>query len=103
MGGFCMIAIPFVNLIVLPGVTLYFNQDYYRELAGVEPRVGEEVMFLLMKEEQDKENLTEDSFYSIGVSGYILHRKEDVLQHADEVRLGREPVAHINHSKAVSH
>lgn len=72
-----MIAIPFVNLIVLPGVTLYFNQDYYRELAGEEPHTGEDVMFLLMKEEQDKEHLTADSFYPIGVSGYIEEITKD--------------------------
>lgn len=72
-----MIAIPFANLVVLPGTNLYFNQDYYRELAGEAPVINGEVMFLLLKEEQDRENLTEDSFYPIGVSGKIAGVDKD--------------------------
>lgn len=68
-----MIAIPFFNLIVIPGVRFYFNKDYYRELAGEDPIIGEQVMFLLMKEEKERQHLTEASFYSIGVTGEIDH------------------------------
>ncbi len=66
-----MIAIPFFNLIVIPGVHFYFHKDYYRELAGEDPVIGEQVMFLLLKEEQDRQHLTAESFYSIGVTGEI--------------------------------
>lgn len=66
-----MIAIPFFNLIVIPGVHFLFNKDYYCELAGEDPVIGESVMFLLLKEEQDRQHLTADSFYPIGVTGEI--------------------------------
>lgn len=72
-----MIAIPFSNLIVVPGIHFYFNQEYYHNLTDEEPIVGENVVFLLLKDDQDRNHLTEDSFYSIGVTGEIDHIDDD--------------------------
>lgn len=72
-----MIAIPFYNLIVVPGVHFYFNQEYYHNLTNEEPIVGENVVFLLTKDDQDRYHLTEESFYSIGVTGEIDQIDDD--------------------------
>ncbi|MDE6566206.1 MAG: LON peptidase substrate-binding domain-containing protein, partial [Lachnospiraceae bacterium] len=72
-----MIAIPFYNLIVVPGVHFYFNQEYYHNLTNEEPIVGENVVFLLTKDDQDRNHLTEESFYPIGVTGEIDQIDDD--------------------------
>lgn len=72
-----MIAIPFYNLIVVPGVHFYFNQEYYHNLTNEEPIVGENVVFLLTKDDQDRHHLTEESFYPIGVTGKIDQIDDD--------------------------
>ncbi len=72
-----MIAIPFYNLIVVPGVHFYFNQEYYHNLTNEEPIVGENVVFLLTRDDQDRNHLTEESFYSIGVTGEIDQIDDD--------------------------
>lgn len=72
-----MIAIPFYNLIVVPGVHFYFNQEYYYNLTNEEPIVGENVVFLLTRDDQDRNHLTEESFYPIGVTGEIDQIDDD--------------------------
>lgn len=72
-----MIAIPFYNLIVVPGVHFYFNQEYYHNLTSEEPIVGENVVFLLTRDDQDRHHLTEESFYPIGVTGEIDQIDDD--------------------------
>lgn len=72
-----MIAIPFYNLIVIPGVHFYFNQEYYHNLTNEEPVVGENVVFLLTRDGQDRKRLTEKSFYPIGVTGEIDQIDDD--------------------------
>lgn len=72
-----MIAIPFYNLIVVPGVHFYFNQEYYHNLTYEEPIVGENVVFLLTRDDQDRQHLTEESFYPIGVTGEIDQIDDD--------------------------
>lgn len=72
-----MIAIPFYNLIVVPGVHFYFNQEYYHNLTNEEPIVGENVVFLLTRDDQDRQHLTEESFYPIGVTGEIDQIDDD--------------------------
>lgn len=72
-----MIAIPFYNLIVVPGVHFYFNQEYYHNLTSEEPIVGENVVFLLTRDDQDRHRLTEESFYPIGVTGEIDQIDDD--------------------------
>ncbi|MDE6852346.1 MAG: endopeptidase La [Lachnospiraceae bacterium] len=72
-----MIAIPYYNLIVVPGVHFYFNQEYYHNLTNEEPVVGENVVFLLTRDGQNGKHLTEESFYPIGVTGEIDQIDDD--------------------------
>ncbi len=64
-----MIIVPFYNMIVLPDVTFYFQGDYFRELAGRDAEAGEEVVFLMLKEDRKRENIQPEDIYPIGVVG----------------------------------
>ena len=46
-----MITIPFYNLLILPDVTLYFQKEFYVEMAKKEPEQNEELAFVMLKEE----------------------------------------------------
>ncbi|MCR4842073.1 MAG: endopeptidase La [Eubacterium sp.] len=72
-----MRAIPVYNITVVPNVTYYFSQDYFRELAGSDIEKGEEVAFLVMKEDKEIEELTEDDFYPIGVQARVEGTDKD--------------------------
>ncbi len=66
-----MKAIPVYNIIILPEVTYYFQEDYFKELAGDSLKKDEDIVFMVMKEEKDLPDLTEDDFYPIGVYATI--------------------------------
>ena len=70
-GGFIMLVIPSYNKIILPDAEVYFQADQFRGVAGRSFAVGEKVVLLILKEDQTKEQWTEDSFYPIGVAGVI--------------------------------
>ena len=67
-----MTVIPYYNLIVLPGVTFYFQGEYFREIAGEDLAVGSEVVFMMSGEEKKREDLTADDLYPIGVRGEVV-------------------------------
>jgi len=66
-----MIIMPFYNIIVVPGVKFYFQGDYFRESAGRDTESGEEIVFLMLKEDKKKEDMTPEDFYPIGISGVV--------------------------------
>lgn len=66
-----MTIIPFYNLIVLPRVTYYFQEDYYKELAKKDAVVGEQVLFLMLQENRQRAEIEAEDFYPIGVLGEI--------------------------------
>ena len=66
-----MLVIPSYNKIILPDAEVYFQADQFRGVAGRSFAVGEKVVLLILKEDQTKEQWTEDSFYPIGVAGVI--------------------------------
>lgn len=66
-----MTIIPFYNLIILPRVTYYFQEEYFKELAKKDAQVGEEVLFLMLRENKQRAEIVPDDFYPIGVLGTI--------------------------------
>jgi ATP-dependent Lon protease len=58
-------------MIVIPGVTLYFQGDYFWDIAGEEIAKGEKVIFVMLKENKKKADMQVEDFYPIGVSGVI--------------------------------
>lgn len=73
-----MITVPFYNMIVVPGVTFYFQKDYFQEVVGREAEDSEELIFLMLKENKKREDITKDDFYPIGVSGVVERIDKEV-------------------------
>lgn len=66
-----MRTIPIYDLLVLPGVTFFFKKDMFPNQEITSENEGEDVLFLLLKSEKSREDLTKDDFYSLGVCGKI--------------------------------
>lgn len=64
-----MITLPISDLLLLPGVTFFFKKDVFPSGEITAESVGEDILFVMEKEE--KEQMTPDDFYPIGVSGAI--------------------------------
>ena len=66
-----MRTIPIYDLLVLPGVTFFFKKDMFPNQEITSENEGEDVLFLLLKSEKARENLTKEDFCPIGVSAKI--------------------------------
>ncbi len=66
-----MTVIPVYNVLVVPESNIYLKTDLYQRLTDKEPKEGEKVMLIIQKENTPRDELTEDSFYPIGVSGSV--------------------------------
>lgn len=64
-----MITLPISDLLLLPGVTFFFKKDVFPSGEITAGSVGEDILFVMEKEE--KEQMTPDDFYPIGVIGAI--------------------------------
>ena len=64
-----MITLPISDLLLLPGVTFFFKKDVFPSGEITAESVGEDILFVMEKEE--KEQMTPDDFYPIGVIGTI--------------------------------
>ena len=72
-----MVVIPTHDLIVLPGVTFYFQKEYFKEIVRKDAVVGEEAIFLMLKEDRQREEMKAEDFYFIGASGVIDNIDKD--------------------------
>ena len=66
-----MITIPVHDLLLLPGVMFYFKKDMFPDRRITAEDVGEDILFMMLKEEKKASELLPDDFYPIGVSGKI--------------------------------
>lgn len=64
-----MITLPISDLLLLPSVTFFFKKDVFPSGEITAESVGEDILFVMEKEE--KEQMTPDDFYPIGVIGAI--------------------------------
>ncbi|MCR4891711.1 MAG: endopeptidase La [Lachnospiraceae bacterium] len=91
-----MIAIPVYNMLIAPNSSIFLGTQQFKNLAERDPEEDERVIFLFLKDEGGKEQMTPESFYPIGVSGVIREINEDnyVLVrtnervHIDEIHIG---------------
>lgn len=77
-----MITLPISDLLILPGVTFYFKKDMFPDQDITTENVGEDILFLMLKEEKSGEELTPEDFFLLGVSGEI-----DSLDEEGNVRI----------------
>ncbi len=66
-----MAVFPIYNILVVPDSNVYFKTDYYRKVTGKNPVQGEKIVIIVAKEDQERSEFTNDSFYPIGLSGVI--------------------------------
>lgn len=78
-----MMIVPIYDLLLLPNVTCYFQGTYLRQLSGRNIQVGESVIFLMLKENKEKENITVQDFYPIGVTGMVEQIDNDDMVYID--------------------
>lgn len=61
-----MITIPVYDMIILPDIVYYFKSDVFQELNIEDVRKDDEVLFLMLKEDKARSEMTADDFYPIG-------------------------------------
>ena len=66
-----MAVVPVYNSIIVPDASLVLKNDYYQKITGKNPVVDEKVILVVCKEQVSRDELREDSFYPVGVSGVI--------------------------------
>ncbi len=66
-----MTVVPVYNSIIAPDATLYMQTEQFKKASRREPKIGERVFFLMARVNKEREDMKEDDFYPIGVSGTI--------------------------------
>ena len=70
-GGESMAVLPVYNTLVVPDANIYLRTDYYKSMTGRNPVVNDRVIVIVCREEKPREELDEESFYPIGITGTI--------------------------------
>ena len=66
-----MLVLPVYNKMVLPYADLYFQTEEFKSLSGNNVAMGEKVIIIISKENQERGEMTDESFYPVGVSGVV--------------------------------
>ena len=62
---------------MVPDANIYLKSDQYRHLARRYAEVNDRVVLLSCKKEEHRKDMTEDSFYPIGVTGFVKEVNEE--------------------------
>ena len=82
-----MITIPVYDLLVLPGVSFYFKKDMFPARKITSEDVGEDVLFLVLKEEKDRKDLVTEE--SITAEASILPDVDDLDEEEEKEHFAR--------------
>jgi len=66
-----MIIIPYYNIVIVPEINLYFAGEYFKKVTQEKGEQGQNVVFLMLKEDKTREDMRPDDFYPIGITGTI--------------------------------
>ena len=72
-----MITIPIYDMTILPEVTFFFKKDIFTEQEITTEHVGEDVLFLMLKQDKKREDIIPDDICPMGVSGRIESMDEE--------------------------
>ena len=72
-----MAVLPIYNTLLVPGANAYFKIDHYRAMTGRVPSMGDRVILIVAREELNRDELADDSFYPIGLTGTITEVNKD--------------------------
>ena len=64
-----MLVLPVYDLLLLPGVTFNFKKDVLERMQVEKVEKGEEILFLIQKEEKKRGDLIVDDFQEKGLVG----------------------------------
>lgn len=80
-----MAVLPVYNIVTVPDSNIFFRSDYYKGMTDKEPVVGEKLTMIVMKNDTQRSALDKDSFYPIGLSGFIteVHNEGYAVAHMD--------------------
>ena len=97
-----MLVVPTYNMIITPDATLYFPVEQLRRSSGGKGvAVGEKVILIVAKENDPDKEITEDSFYPIGVAGTITElNNRGVASVRTQYRVNLEDIS-INPDKTI--
>ena len=62
---------------MVPDANIYLKSDQYRHLARRYAEVNDRVVLISCKKEEHRKDMTEDSFYPIGVTGFVKEVNEE--------------------------
>ena len=68
-----MLVVPFYDVIIVPGVTIYFNREYITSLTDKPLEKDDELIFAMMKEDKrpTEDELFPEDFYPIGIRAVV--------------------------------
>lgn len=66
-----MAVVPVYNVLAAPESNVPLVTEYYQHMVGRVPVSGERVTMIFLKEEQERESFTNESFFPIGLTGTI--------------------------------
>lgn len=72
-----MVIMPCYDLVVVPKVTYFLQQETVEKIIGREPEQGEEVLFLVLREDKEREETRPEDFYPIGTRGVVNGKNQD--------------------------
>lgn len=67
-----MIVVPSSGIVIVPGVTYFFQKDYFEELAGKNIEKDSDVVFAVLKENKNRQEVNETDFYPVGALGHVI-------------------------------
>ncbi len=102
-----MANLPIYNTLAVPDANIYLKSDYYGEMTGKEPAIDDRVILMVLKEDCSKDEIDENIFYPIGISGvitevadngyFLIHTRNRV--NLDEITVFKDKTIDISISK----
>ncbi len=71
-----MTVLPVYNFILVPDAGIYMKTEFYQAAARRKPIVDDRVIMIVARKKELRQDMTEDSFYPIGISGTITEVNE---------------------------
>ena len=96
-----MIVLPVYNMIVAPDATLYFQREQLQKNSGGKGiALGDKIVIIVSKENRAFDELTEDSFYPVGVAGNIAElNQQGIVTVRTQYRINLDEVfIHTDHT-----
>ena len=85
-----MAVIPVYNILALPDTDVYLRTETFEKAAGRPPKTDESIILLVLKKDAAPEEIDDESFYPIGVTGQVAEIRPEgwfVVRTGDRVNI----------------